>query len=141
MLETFKNTYKVKLFFTLCYMSDNKLFNLSPDLDTYIYVLFLRSSLNFFLCLALINGVFLIPMYLTGVINSSYYETILPHLQKLTIANIISDQPRLYVAFGMNCFSFLLLCIFILHFKRKVDYIMTNYTQNKYDEEDVILSE
>lgn len=90
-LDKYKNSYKLKLFFTLCFISDKKIFNLAPDLNTYIYILFLRLSLNFILCLTLINAVVLIPLYLTGIIHSSYYETILPSLQKLTIANIISD--------------------------------------------------
>jgi hypothetical protein len=58
----------VKLFFFLPFaVSDEKLFSMSPDIDTYIYLLFLRMSLAFFALLAAINILVTIPIYSTGI--------------------------------------------------------------------------
>ena len=58
----------LKLFFTLAIkIKDSDLMTISPSIDTYIYLVFLRMSLWFFIILAFINGLFVVPIYSTGL--------------------------------------------------------------------------
>jgi hypothetical protein len=80
-LERIKNQSNVRLFFTLPWtLRDCELFNMSSDVNTYVYLVFLRMSLRFFLVLALVNCLILIPLYTTGTAQKELYKTILPQI-------------------------------------------------------------
>ena len=49
-------------------ISDKELFVLSGDIDTYIYLLFLRNCVYFMSILALIDCAILLPIYGTGTV-------------------------------------------------------------------------
>lgn len=51
---------------SLMVISDKQLFVLTRDIDTYVYMLFLRNLIYFMLILCLINCSVLLPLYETG---------------------------------------------------------------------------
>jgi hypothetical protein len=52
--------------FKLLRISDKELFVLSGDIDTYIYLLFLRNCVYFMCVLGIVDCGSLIPLYATG---------------------------------------------------------------------------
>lgn len=77
-MEKYRNLNFFKLGFKVNFMSDKTLFTVSPNIDTYIYLLFLRMSSTFFFGLSLFNAIVVVPIYSSGDIQERYYETILP---------------------------------------------------------------
>lgn len=66
-LDMIRNQSNFRLFFTLPWsLKDNELFTLATDVNTYMYLVFLRMTLRFFLVLAVLNCLILIPLYTTG---------------------------------------------------------------------------
>jgi hypothetical protein len=94
---------------------------MATDVNTYVYLIFLRMSLHFFLALALVNLALLVPLYATGTAQSDLYQTVLPRIQRVTIANIIGDQLRLSLSFVVGLANWAALCLFIWLFKGKID--------------------
>lgn len=136
-LQKFQKMGRIRLFFTLAIcIKDSDLLTLSPSIDTYIYLTFLRMSLWFFSILTLINGLFVVPIYSTGLAQVKSYQTVLPHIQRITIANVIGDDSRINASFIVGCVNWLLLCLFIMLFKRKIDLTNKN-ALNKYDDNEV----
>ena len=121
-------------------MRDQDLFTMAPDLDTYVYLVFLRMSLWFFVCLAAINALVVMPIYSTGSAQAHHYKTILPRIQQITIANVIGDDNRLFAGFAFGCLNWGLLCVFIAVFKKKVDTASSTYNLNKYEVEEVMIA-
>lgn len=117
-------------------MREAELFDLAPDMDTYIYLLFLRMSLGFFLSLSIFNVAVAMPLYISGSSQASQYETILPWIQCVSIANVIGDDNRLLAASCIGCLNWLALCGFALFFRRKVAAATASFTLNKYEDED-----
>lgn len=65
-MESYRDLNFFKLAFKVNFMSDKTLFTVSPNLDTYIYLIFLRMSSMFFLGLTVFNAIVVIPIYSTG---------------------------------------------------------------------------
>jgi hypothetical protein len=61
----------LKRLFKLLRISDKELFVLSGDIDTYVYLLFLRNCVYFMTILGIIDCSILIPLYGTGDIAAS----------------------------------------------------------------------
>ena len=51
-------------------ISDKELFVLSGDIDTYIYLLFLRNCVYFLTILTILDCSILLPLYATGTVAS-----------------------------------------------------------------------
>ena len=67
LIERFRKQGTLKLFLTLPFkLRDSELFTMSPDIDTYVYLLFLRMSLSFFAILSCLNLLLALPLYLSG---------------------------------------------------------------------------
>jgi len=138
-MDRIKNQSNVRLFFTLPWtLRDYELFNMSTDVNTYVYLVFLRMSLRFFLVLGIVNCLILIPLYTTGTAQRELYKTILPQIQRTTIANVIGEDLRLVFSFLVGVLNWLALCIFIYQFKARVEEISTKFNHNKYEDRDVM---
>lgn len=59
-------------FFKLMFIKDRELFVLAGDIDTYIYLLFLKGCIYFMLILAIVDCGVLIPIYYNGTVNTDY---------------------------------------------------------------------
>lgn len=78
--------------------------------------------------LAFINCIILIPVYVTGEINSPNGDKVLNDIQKLTIANAINDVDRLYVTLFLICMNICIFAIFLIKLKKKIDHILYTST-------------
>lgn len=81
-MSRFRKQSDTSLFFKLPWsVLDSELFAMAPDIDTYVYLVFLRMSVGFFLVLAIFNTIALMPIYYTGTAQAHLYETIMPQIQ------------------------------------------------------------
>jgi hypothetical protein len=56
--------------FKLLRISDKELFVLASEIDTYLYLLFLRNVIYLFTIMSIVDGAVLIPLYATGDVAS-----------------------------------------------------------------------
>lgn len=54
----------------LLHISDKELFVLASEIDTYLYLLFLRNVIYLFAIMCLMDGAVLLPLYWTGDVAS-----------------------------------------------------------------------
>lgn len=112
-------------------ISDKQLFVLSGDIDTYVYLLFLRNLIYFVTILAVLNCAVLLPLYATGQtadlcfnnpgnVNATIY---LSDIQKLCIGNGINQNSRIYTSFGISLLNTFLCFGFAVRMKGKIDFV------------------
>ncbi len=79
-------------------ISDKELFVLSGDIDTYVYMLFVRNLIYFMMILCLINCSVLVPLYETGSVAKDCFNS--PTNVNNTI--YLSDIQQLSIGNGIN---------------------------------------
>lgn len=71
-------------FFKLMLISDKELYVLAGDIDTYIYLLFLRMAVYFMFALCIVNNGVLLPIYSNGSTGDYYAQSCLNGTKALT---------------------------------------------------------
>jgi hypothetical protein len=54
-------------------------------------------------------------------------------MQQLSLANVINDKLRAGISFGMSVINVILVVLFTIRFKRKVDFVVKTTKQDSDD--------
>jgi hypothetical protein len=54
---------------------------------------------------------------------------------------VIGDETRLSAGFVLGLLNWIILCLFVYLYKRKVDLVSNTYSLNKYEDRDIMTAE
>jgi hypothetical protein len=119
-----------KRFIKLFTISEKEMYAVCGDIDTYIYMLFLRMASYLMLILMILNCCVLIPLYsLEGTTAETYIDPTngmpdLTSIQQLSVANAINQQWITGLSLGFAVINVLLVFGMIFRVKRQIDIVL-----------------
>ena len=107
-------------------ISDEKLLALAGDVDTYLYIIFLRMVTYLMIIFMIVDCSILLPIYkIKGTTAHDYYNTtanysVLSDVMEFSIGNVITQKKYTILSLIITVINIILVIGVIARFRRKV---------------------